>query len=235
MAVAVTPDTGCAATTTTPARPKKATPKSKPIATSPHLTRTHMPMRKAPLSPRAVQGSAMLGALCAKAQPSESSFPHPYPGLPLSPTLYPHPAAVALRRRQVDNVIKRRKYHQHQHDRETDAETDLLGPLGERPAAHRFNPVEQKVTAIEERNGKEIEQPDRDRKHRGQVKKRDEAHRRHLSRHLRDADRAAELVCGLAPDDNAADVAQRPFDHEPCFLNAHPDGPGRRNRLQLHV
>ena len=39
----------------------------------------------------------------------------------------------------------------------------------------RLDPVEQKVTAIEQRDRKQIEQPDRDRKHRSEMKERDEA------------------------------------------------------------
>ena len=48
----------------------------------------------------------------------------------------------------------------------------------------------------------------------------DEAEARHLSGHLRDANRATELICRFAADDDAADIAERPVDHGPGFLNA---------------
>ena len=72
----------------------------------------------------------------------------------------------------------------------------------------RLDDVEQKVTAIEQRNRKQIEQPDRDRQHRGEMDQRHEARGRHLARHLGDADRAAELVGRFAAGDDAADIGR---------------------------
>ena len=56
----------------------------------------------------------------------------------------------------------------------------LLGAIRERPAAQRLDRVEQKVTAIEQRDREQVQQPDRDRQHRRQVNQRDEAGGRHL-------------------------------------------------------
>src|SRR5438552_5199244 len=58
------------------------------------------------------------------------------------------------------NVVVGRENQQHQDDCKPDPELDLLGPLGKRPASHRLECVEQKVTPIEQRNRKQIEQPD---------------------------------------------------------------------------
>src|SRR5580704_16910145 len=63
----------------------------------------------------------------------------------------------------------------------------------------------------------------------------DEARGRHLARHLRDPDRAAELIGGLAADDNAADIAQRAVDDEPGLLHAHPCRLWRRHRLEFQI
>jgi hypothetical protein len=43
---------------------------------------------------------------------------------------------------------------------------------------------------------------------------------RDLPRDLSDPNRSAELIGGFAADDDAADITQRPVDHEPCFLSA---------------
>jgi hypothetical protein len=54
--------------------------------------------------------------------------------------------------------------------------------------------IEQKVTAIEQRDGKQVQEPDRNRQHGRQLNERDEAEARDLPRHLRDANRSAELA-----------------------------------------
>src|SRR5215469_6489168 len=56
-----------------------------------------------------------------------------------------------------------------------------------------------------------------------------------LSRNLGDSNRSAELIGGFAADDDAADIAQRPVDHEPCFLSAEPNGLSRGNWLVIDV
>ena len=94
----------------------------------------------------------------------------------------------------MEDVVKGCKNHQHQDDRQPNAEPDLLRPLGQRTAANRLNSIEQKVTAIEQRDREQVQQPDRDRQHGGQVDQGHKASGRHLARNLRDADRPAELV-----------------------------------------
>ena len=69
----------------------------------------------------------------------------------------------------MQNVIKCCKNHQHDDDRQADPEPDLLGPFGQRPAADRLDSIEQKVTAIEQRDREQVQKPDRDRQNRGQV------------------------------------------------------------------
>ena len=75
----------------------------------------------------------------------------------------------------MQDVIKGCKNHQHHNDRQPNPEPDLLGALRKRPAANRLDPIEQKVTAIEQRDREQIQQPDRNRQHRGQMDERDEA------------------------------------------------------------
>ena len=50
---------------------------------------------------------------------------------------------------------------------------------------------------------------------------------RDLPRNLSDPDWAAELVSGLAANNNAADIAKRAVDDEPSFLPAKPNRLGR--------
>ena len=61
-----------------------------------------------------------------------------------------------LGRRQMDDVIESCKYHQHQDDREADAKSHFLGPFGKRTAPYALDQIEQKVTAIEQRDGKQV-------------------------------------------------------------------------------
>jgi hypothetical protein len=49
----------------------------------------------------------------------------------------------------MDDVIESCKYHQHQDDREPNAEAYFLGPFRQWPPANALNDVEQKVSAIE--------------------------------------------------------------------------------------
>ena len=62
----------------------------------------------------------------------------------------------------MNDVIESCKYHQHDDDREPDTKTDLLGTFRKRSAPNSLDPIEQKVTAIQERDRKQIEQTDRD-------------------------------------------------------------------------
>ena len=61
----------------------------------------------------------------------------------------------------MEDVVKGRKNHQHQDDRQTDPEAEFLRPFRQRPSPYQLNGVEQKVTPIEQRNWKEIQQSDR--------------------------------------------------------------------------
>jgi len=94
----------------------------------------------------------------------------------------------------MNNVIERCIYHQHQHHREADAKAHFLRPFRQRAPANTLDQIEQKVSAIEERNGKQIQQADRNRNRGGHVD------------HQQEAD-----VCGLAdgaPHDVEALVAR---------------------------
>ena len=103
--------------------------------------------------------------------------------------------------------------------------------LGQRPAANRLDSIEQKVTAIEQRDREQVQQADRDRQHRGQMDKRGEARARHLAGHLGDADRTAELIGRFPSGEHAADIGQRALDDEPGLLRAAADGRQRPDLL----
>ena len=104
------------------------------------------------------------------------------------------------------SVIKDCKYHQHHDDRETDAKPNFLGPGGQRPAPGGLDPVEQKVTAIEQRDREQVQKPDRHRQHGRQMQDRHEAQRRDLTGNLRDPDRPAELVGAFACRTNSPPI-----------------------------
>ncbi len=63
----------------------------------------------------------------------------------------------------MQDVVVGRKQHQHQHKRQPDAETQLLRTLGQRFSPNSFNRIEQKVSTIEKRHRKQVQQADRNR------------------------------------------------------------------------
>src|SRR5262249_21678586 len=91
------------------------------------------------------------------------------------------------------------------------------------------------MTAIEQRHGEQIEQADRDRQHRREAEQRGQSLGCYLLRHLGDANRASELIGGLATGNNAADIGHRALDHEPRPLPAKLEGCERPDRLEVGV
>ena len=81
----------------------------------------------------------------------------------------------------MQNVIKGCENHQHDDDGEADPEADLLRALGQRPAAQRLDGVEQKVSAIEQRNREEVQEADRDREDGSEMHQGDESDGRDLT------------------------------------------------------
>ena len=94
----------------------------------------------------------------------------------------------------MDDVVKGCKNHQHHHERQTDPEAHFLGTLRQRLTPHRLDRVEQKVTAVEQRNREQVQQTYRDRKDGRKVHQRDKTDGRDLSRNLRDPDRRDAVV-----------------------------------------
>ena len=81
--------------------------------------------------------------------------------------LWPRPQRLnANESMEAVEIVVGREQHQHQHQREAETETVFLRPLGQRPAAHCLDEVEQKVSAIEQRYRKQVQQADRHRKQR---------------------------------------------------------------------
>ena len=64
---------------------------------------------------------------------------------------------------------------------------------------------------------------------------RGEADGRHLPRDLGDSQRTADLVGGFAPGKDAADIEQRPVNHEPGFLDAEPQRGSGVDALGRHI
>src|SRR5579863_6751251 len=122
-------------------RPQMTSPRSKPATTSPRFTRTHMPMRKAPFTPRGRpqwRVTSDLPQFCSLSLGFVLVFPPLVPS-PYCPCHAPRALSTpSLRRPQVNDVIEGCKYHQHHDDRETDAKPDLLRPLRQRPAPQRL-------------------------------------------------------------------------------------------------
>ena len=69
----------------------------------------------------------------------------------------------------MEDVVVGRKQHQHQHQSQPDSETELLRPLRQRLPADRLHGIEQKVSAIEKRHRKQVEQSNRHRQYRSEV------------------------------------------------------------------
>src|SRR5665647_3991559 len=133
---------------------------------NPRTNRTQSPMRNAPLltlrPPRSrfrqTAGLAFVW-LCTAFWPHckrncQPKFPFPLKKLP---------EGNGLGGGKVNDVIKGCKNHQHDDDCQPNPEPDLLGPLRQRLAAGSLDSIEQKVAAIEQRDRKQVEQPDRDR------------------------------------------------------------------------
>ena len=72
----------------------------------------------------------------------------------------------------MQDVVIGRKHHQHQHQTEPDPEAHFLGPFRQWASAHGFDRIEQKMTAIEQRNRKQVQQANRDRGHGGEMHQR---------------------------------------------------------------
>src|SRR5580704_1175237 len=109
----------------------------------------------------------------------------------------------------MNDVIESCKYHQHYDDRETDTKTDLLGPFGQRAAAHRFDRIEQKVTAIEQGNRKQIEQPDGYGNYGGDMNHEGNAYGCGLPDDTCDTNRATKLIRRLVTGYHAPKVTER--------------------------
>src|ERR1700686_2412293 len=114
----------------------------------------------------------------------------------------------------VEEIIARCEDHQHHNQREADAKADLLRIIRQRPAAHDLDRVEQKMTAIQQRYRKEVEEADRDRDRGCQVEEPDQgntdaaivqSHLPDLTRDLGNPYRSAQLV-------RAAIAANEPSD-----------------------
>src|SRR5262249_54932489 len=75
----------------------------------------------------------------------------------------------ASRCRQMEDVVVRGKNHQHQYKSEPDSEPHSLRALRQWPSPHRLHGVEQKVATIQKRHRKQVEKPDRNRKHGGKM------------------------------------------------------------------
>src|SRR5579863_4595084 len=147
---AALPGAVCASTAPDPTPDTKA--RSKPATTSPRLTQTHIFIRKAPLllpwpPPRRIALSLPQFTSLASGNSLRSDSARSV----LTPWKEPL-FGVASGRCQMNDVIKSCKYHQHQDNRQTDAEAHFLGLFRERAASNPFNKIEQKVTAIEQRD-----------------------------------------------------------------------------------
>src|SRR2546425_10771034 len=58
---------------------------------------------------------------------------------------------------QMQDVVIGGKYHQHEHQAQSDPEPHLLRPLRQGASAHRLDRIEQKMTAIEQRDREKVQ------------------------------------------------------------------------------
>ena len=65
---------------------------------------------------------------------------------------------------QAYEVIPCRQEENPQHNRQPKPESDVLGPLTERPPQNTFECIVQKMAPVEQRNGKKVDQPNAYRK-----------------------------------------------------------------------
>src|ERR1700730_6692331 len=103
---------------------------------------------------------------------------------------------------EMDEIVPGGKDHQRQHQRQADAEAVFLGALAQRLTADRLGGIKQQMTPVKHRHREQIDQPEIDRQDRHEPEQRDDAALSNLARHLRDAQRPAELVAGTGADDD---------------------------------
>src|SRR5215831_9917200 len=101
----------------------------------------------------------------------------------------------------MQNVIHSGKNHQHYDDCKADPEPNLLSTFRQRSPAYRLDRVEQKVSPIEQRHRKQVQQADGDGNHADEVEQGAPSQFGNLSRYPGDPDRTTDLVGGLAPDE----------------------------------
>src|ERR1041385_1464963 len=152
-------------TATRDAKPDPTTPppRTKPAKASPR-TRTQSPMRDAPYPYSQSPLAAQIGGICVPG----TSFLPPFArqaNLTVFPIAFSDQCVARSPRSQageMQNVVEGREYHYQQPNREADAEPDLLGTIRQCTAANCLDCIEQKVSAIEQRDREEVQQPDRD-------------------------------------------------------------------------
>ena len=123
----------------------------------------------------------------------------------------------------MQDVVVSREQHQHQHKRQSDTETKLLRTLRQRLSANRLHRIEQKVSAIQKRHRKQVQQADGNREDGRKVNQGRKADGGHLAGDLGDPDRAADLIGILPAGENSADIGNSPVNDEPCLLDAQPN------------
>src|SRR6266851_1086555 len=136
--------------------------------------------------------------------------------------------------RHLMEIIVKGEHHQHQHQGKADAEPVFLRLVRQGTPSQDLRAIEQKVTTVEKRHRKQVEQSNRNGKHRGKVKQRGESQRRHLTGDLSDSNRATDLVGTGSPRKDIPYVGERLIHHEPGFLDAQPECGGGVDLLGRH-
>src|SRR4030088_903729 len=111
------------------------------------------------------------------------------------------------------DVIVSRKYHQHHNDREPNAKPDLLRSFRQGAATEGLNGVEQKVAAVEQRDRKQVQKPDRSRQEGREMQQLDKCGAESavveptgpgIAGNLGDFDGTAELIGRFAADEDTS-------------------------------
>src|SRR6476659_3314785 len=110
----------------------------------------------------------------------------------------------------MDEIVPRRKHHQRKHESQTDPKTVFLRPLAQRLSAEGLGGVKEQMSAIEDRNRKQVDEPKIDRQNRHEPEDGNNPALSDLTGHLRDTQRSAELVRAARSLNHLPERAQRP-------------------------
>src|SRR6185437_12860025 len=143
-----------------------------------------------------------------------------------------HQAFQKLDDPQMNEVVPGGKDHQRQHQRQTEPKAIFLRALAKRLPPNGLSGIKQEMPPVKNGNRKEVDEAEIDRQHRHEPEHGDNSALRHLARHLRDAQGAAELVGGARADDHLPHGLERSRRHVEGLAAG---APHRIERVAAHI